>query len=108
MLERQIEQRLVRKVKSAGGIAYKFTSPSRRSVPDRIVLMPPLGPPRARVADAVLASSYGRAIFVELKAPGKKPTPAQSREHDMLRGMGFRVEVLDSYDAVDRFVEGLL
>jgi hypothetical protein len=47
------------------------------------------------------------SIFVELKAPGKKPTPGQLREHARLRELGFRVEVLDSTEAVDNFVEGL-
>jgi hypothetical protein len=50
---------------------------------------------------------FGVAIFVELKAPGKKPTPAQQRDHERRRAMGFRVEVLDSIEAVDEFVEGL-
>ena len=40
MLERDIEAYFVKKVKDAGGVAMKFTSPQRRSVPDRIVLMP--------------------------------------------------------------------
>ena len=53
------------------------------------------------------SETSGRAIFVELKAPGKKPTPAQLRDHARRREMGFRVEVLDSIEAVDRFVEGL-
>ena len=40
MLEKDIEAHLRDKVKDADGIAFKFTSPSRRSVPDRLVLMP--------------------------------------------------------------------
>jgi len=40
MLERVIEAYLVQKVKELGGIAYKFTSPQRRSVPDRLCLFP--------------------------------------------------------------------
>lgn len=79
MLERDIEAHLVKRVKEAGGIAIKFTSPQRRSVPDRIVLMP-----------------GGVVWFAELKAPGKKPTEAQEREHARLRALGFRVEVIDS------------
>lgn len=47
-----IERHLVNEVKKAGGIAYKFTSPGRRGVPDRIVLLP-----------------NGKIIFVECKAP---------------------------------------
>lgn len=79
MLERDIEAHLVKRVKEAGGIAMKFTSAQRRSVPDRIVLMP-----------------EGRIWFAELKAPGKKPTEAQQREHERLRALGFTVLVIDS------------
>ncbi|ECS0227396.1 VRR-NUC domain-containing protein, partial [Salmonella enterica] len=50
--ENLIEKHLVTEVKKAGGIAYKFVSPGRRSVPDRIVLLP-----------------GGRLVFVECKAP---------------------------------------
>lgn len=41
MLEKKIEERLRTRVeKVLGGIAFKFTSPNRRSVPDRLVLLP--------------------------------------------------------------------
>ena len=93
MLERDVEKHLVKRVKAAGGIAYKFTSPGRRSVPDRLVLMPP-----------DLLDDSQRAIFVELKAPGKTATPAQLREHGRLRDLGFRVEVIDTKEGVDAFM----
>ncbi|KMV67432.1 nuclease [bacteria symbiont BFo2 of Frankliniella occidentalis] len=84
--ESTIEKHLVAEVKKAGGIAYKFVSPGRRSVPDRLVLLP-----------------GGRAVFVECKAPGEKPRPEQLREHERLRGLGFIVVVLDSKN-----LEGIL
>jgi len=34
--------------------------------------------------------------FVELKAPGKKPQPHQTRYHDKLRALGFKVSVIDN------------
>ena len=74
-----IEKYLVDEVKKAGGIAYKFVSPARKAVPDRIVLLP-----------------GGRVVFVECKAPGKKPRPEQLREHERIRALGFTVVVLDS------------
>lgn len=89
MRESVIEAYLVKRVKEAGGTAYKFTSPQRRSVPDRLVLMP-----------------GGRAAFVECKATGEKPTEAQAREHARLWSLGFPVLVIDSKPAVDTFVEG--
>ncbi|SFN76128.1 hypothetical protein SAMN05216516_11918 [Izhakiella capsodis] len=77
--ESTIEKHLVAEVKKAGGIAYKFVSPGRRAVPDRLVLLP-----------------GGRAVFVECKPPGEKPRPEQLREHERLRALGFTVAVLDS------------
>lgn len=88
-LERDIEQYLVRKVKTAlQGIPYKFTSPARRSVPDRLLVLP-----------------ESMAVFVECKAPGKKPTPAQEREHQKLEALGHKVWVVDTYESVDELVE---
>lgn len=84
MIEKTIEAHLVKRVKERGGIAYKFTSPQRRSVPDRLVLLP-----------------GGIFEFVELKAPGKKPTPMQEREHARLRALGFTVKVIDSKEQVE-------
>ena len=86
MLERDIEKALVAKVKSLGGTAEKFTSPNRRSVPDRIVILP-----------------GGMIIFVELKAPGKKPTEAQSRDHARRRVLGCDVRVIDSFEMIEGF-----
>lgn len=86
MLEKTIEAALVRKVKALGGIAEKFTSPNRRSVPDRLVTLP-----------------NGRIIFVELKAPGKKPTPNQLKDHERRTALGCDVRVIDTLEAVDAF-----
>lgn len=86
MLERDVEKALVKRVKALGGMAEKFTSPARRSVPDRLVTMPD-----------------GQIIFVELKAPGKKPTKAQERDHTKRRAMGCDVRVIDNKDDADAF-----
>lgn len=88
MLERDVENWLVDEAKRRGGIAYKFTSPSRRSVPDRLRLLPIPEADRATVAKYV--------SFVEAKAPGKKATPAQAREHKRLCALGYVVYVMDS------------
>jgi Holliday junction resolvase len=82
--EKQVEQHLVKRVSERGGYALKFTSPSRRSVPDRVCVLP-----------------GGKLIFVELKAPGELPTEAQVREHQRLRVLGHIVLVLDSKLDVD-------
>jgi len=84
MLEKQIEDHLVRRIKALGGVAFKFTSQGRRSVPDRICILPNAG-----------------LVFVELKAPGKKPTPKQAVEIARLRALGQTVLVIDSKEGVD-------
>ena len=86
MLEKDIERAFVARVKFLGGMAEKFTSPGRRSVPDRLVTMP-----------------GGQIIFVELKAPGKKPTDAQQRDHDRRKALGCDVRVIDTMEAARAF-----
>lgn len=84
MLEKDIESYLVKIVQANGGVAYKFSSPARRGVPDRIVILP-----------------TGRVVFVELKAPGKTPTRLQEKEHERLSTLGQEVLVIDSKEACD-------
>lgn len=38
----------------------------------------------------------GQTIFIECKAPGKKPQPLQLYRHQQLRELGFTVLVIDS------------
>lgn len=80
-------------VKDLGGIPYKFTSPGRAAVPDRLNLLPI--PPEHRE----LVARYVR--FAEYKRPGEKPTGPQQREHERLRALGFYVAVIDSKAAAD-------
>lgn len=84
MRERDVEQYLRDRVRAAGGKAYKFVSPGNAGVPDRIVLFP-----------------YGRIAFVELKAPGKKPTALQEAQHNMIKKLGFAVYTISDYETVD-------
>ena len=99
ILEKTIEAYLVRQVAKIGGVAEKFTSPNRRSVPDRIVWFPMYDQTGRQ-----LSRDFGHVILVELKAPGKKPTEAQERDHKKRRAMGFRVEVIDTKEGVDEFI----
>ncbi len=86
MRESFVEKALVREVEKLGGIAYKFASPMRRGVPDRIVVMP-----------------GGRVIFVEVKAPGGEISKLQEVELARLRKLGASVAVLWSVEDVARF-----
>lgn len=89
MREREIEAYLVKRVHAIGGEALKFVSPGRVGVPDRMVLL------------------HGFMLFVEVKAPGKKPTPAQKREHTRLGVQGFSVAVVDTFERVDNLITWL-
>lgn len=80
--EKHLERVLVRRVQAAGGVAYKFVSPARRGVPDRLIVLP-----------------GGRVFFAELKAQGGKLTPLQQREIAQLRQRGVRVEVVCGLEA---------
>ena len=42
---------------------------------------------------------------MELKAPGKKTSVLQDRQIARIRKLGFQVEILDSVDKVDEFIE---
>lgn len=88
--EKDIETYLRDEIKAIGGRAYKFVSPGNSGVPDRLVCLP-----------------GGRIAFVELKAPGKKPTVLQERQHKILRGLGFYVQVIDSISGVDNFIRSM-
>lgn len=88
MAERDVEKALVQRVQAVGGQAYKFTSPGRRGVPDRIMLLPGRTPE-----------------FVEVKRKGKKPRPEQLREHARIRAAGGVVHVIDSLKGIDRLLE---
>ncbi|OZI23722.1 hypothetical protein CAL26_09835 [Bordetella genomosp. 9] len=96
MRESLIEAHGLRLLTAAGQLFLKFTSPARRSVPDRIRLAPI--PPEHRELVARYVS------FVELKATGKKPTAAQEREHARLRALGYDVRVIDSKAGVNDYV----
>lgn len=82
--EAKVECALVQAVVRRGGIAYKFTSPSRRGVPDRLVVLP-----------------GGRIVFVEVKAPGGRLSKLQDVEIARLRALGARVAVIWSADDVE-------
>jgi hypothetical protein len=88
--EADIEAYFVKQVANAGCVAYKFVSPGRSNVPDRMVLMP------------------GRRVyFVELKAPGNNPTAAQIREHARFARTGHQVQVIDTKAGVDAWIAGV-
>lgn len=89
MRESVIESYLVSQVKKIGGKAIKMIPTYENGIPDRLVLF------------------NGKAIFVELKAPGEEPRKLQvlyARELDLA---GFPVSVIDTKAGVDAFIHDL-
>lgn len=79
-LEKDIEKKVCDHAKALGCLVYKFTSPARRSVPDRLFIMP-----------------GGKGVFlIEFKRLGCKPTPAQEVEIAKIRAQGTYVGVIDN------------
>lgn len=81
MLEKQIEAKVCDYAKKQNVLVYKFTSPARAAVPDRMFVRP----------DGVI-------FFIEFKRSGQKPTLAQDREHTRLRGHKVNVFVVDNVE----------
>lgn len=90
MLEKDIEQKLVKAVKRIGGMCLKFTSPGFDGVPDRLVLLP-----------------LGRMAFVELKAPGKEPRPLQLRRIQELSRLDFPCYVVDNEEMIGGIIDAI-
>lgn len=80
MLESKIEATVTRYAKLNGWLAYKWTSPSNRGVPDRLYF------------------KDGQLVIVEFKAPGKRPTPLQGSVHAKLSAQGFEVHIIDNIE----------
>jgi len=77
-LEKKIEEKVCKYAKNQGILAYKFTSPNRASVPDRLFI-----------------TSTGTVFFIEFKRLGRVPTPGQEREIQRIRDTGVPVFVVD-------------
>jgi len=90
-LEKIIEEKVCAFAKSKGILVYKFTSPNRRSVPDRLFI-----------------TVTGKVFFMELKRRGQKPTPAQAVEIDKIRAQGVQVFVVDDVEIGKAMILGVL
>lgn len=80
-LEKDIEKKVCDYARKLGCLIYKFTSPARRSVPDRIFL-------HERV----------ETFWIEFKRKEQKPTAAQAVEIEKIRTKGKTVFVIDNIE----------
>lgn len=101
--ERDIEKYLVERVKALGGEVRKVQWEGRKGAPDRVVMLPVLCP-------ALVCDETG-TVWVELKNPDTIKTfpanaheRAQHREHERMRAMGQRVEVIGTIEQVNRLL----
>lgn len=88
-LERDLEDYFTRRAQSEGMLTFKFTSPGQAGVPDRILI------------------SDGRVLFVELKAPGKRPRPLQTETVRRMRKQGASCYCISTREQVDRLLYNL-
>jgi len=87
-LEKDIERRVCDYAKQLGCLTYKFTSPARRSVPDRLIV--PNGQPM---------------FFIEFKRKGQKLTEAQAIEHRKIYAQGKTVYTVDDVEEGKQIVK---
>ena len=85
--EKVLEKYLVSEVKNFGGWAVKLLSGLVTGLPDRLILLP-----------------GGLVAFVEVKTTGKKASVRQLWVHERLKALGFRVDVLDSKEGINNFI----
>ena len=90
-MERDIERYLVRRTIEHGGVAYKFLSPGRVGVADRIVLLP-----------------GGVVWFVELKTATGRLSPLQKVFAADMARMGMNYALLRSKEDVDEIITRLV
>lgn len=89
--EKVIERKLVEAVKANGGMCIKLLCDNLLGLPDRMCLFP-----------------GHKIVFVELKTTGQKPRRIQVFMHNKLRNLGFKVEVIDTVEGVNEFIEDII
>ena len=88
--EGYVEEYQVEQAEEHGGLCYKWVSPGRRGVPDRILI------------------GGGHVIFVELKSSVGQLSKSQQLMIPRLRDHGADVRVIRSRSEVDALMEELM
>ena len=129
MKERDIEAYLIARVKELGGETRKVKWIGRNSAPDRLVMLPEYRQPLTAEMVRAYSATHDCAMmeakthlqkggyrpaqtaWVELKNPdtilsfpANAHERAQAREHERMRALGQRVEVIGTKEQVDRLL----
>jgi len=89
MTESQIERAACTYAKSLGMLAYKFTSPGRSGVPDRLLI-----------------TNNGRVFFIEFKCATGKLSALQHNEHRIMRMHGAAVYTVYDFNQAKDLIDG--
>lgn len=84
--ERDVERYLIKECEKRGWLCWKFVSPGRRGVPDRIVIRP------------------GSVAFVEVKRKGGRVSPLQIRRIEELTRRGVAARVVETKGEIDEMI----
>ena len=82
----EIENHLKKKCTEKGWACKKFSGPKKKGIPDCVITAP-----------------GGTVLYVEMKTPGKKPTPLQ-RNDSLNATHGIHVFVVNSKENIDVLV----
>lgn len=103
--ESKLQKYVQQEIAKLGGRAEKFASPANRGVPDLLVSWPDKEPKHC-IMDLDEARTHARYVeFIEMKAPGKRPTLLQLKDHEKRRAMGFQVHVIASDDEAEAYLK---
>ena len=91
MLESTLEKQISAYAKAKDCLSYKWSSPSQRGVPDRIIIAP-----------------NGKVLFLELKAPGCKPSKLQQWTMLTIASHGCNVQWVDNIESAKVKIDQLL
>ena len=84
--ERDVERYLIKECEKRGWLCWKFVSPGRRGVPDRVVIR------------------HGSVAFVEVKRNGGRVSPLQIRRIKELTRRGVAARVVETKGEIDEMI----
>lgn len=86
MLESKIQSKIITRLEKLGFFTTKIIVCSTPGFPD------------------LLAIKKGETIYIEVKQPGKSPTPKQARVHAIIKHFGAKVHTIDSIQKLENIL----